>query len=90
MLNSPFSFILHVLFSQQILQLYFQNLSKTWILECLGGSVGKVSAFSLGCVLGLRPTLGSLLSGEPASPIPPAASPPLAAPPACALVCSVK
>ena len=44
-----------------------------------GGSVSWVSApFGSGCdpeVLGLSPTLGSLLRGEPASPSPSATSP---------------
>jgi len=53
----------------------------------LGASVGEVSAFSSGHdprVLGPSPALGSLLSGEPASPSP------SAPPPACALSWSLK
>ena len=50
------------------------------ILKCLGGLISYVSAFSSGHdprVLGLSDTLGSLLSGEPASPSPsPSAAPP--------------
>ena len=56
------------------------------ILKCLGGLISYVSAFSSGHdprVLGLSDTLGSLLSGEPASPSP------SATPPACALSFSV-
>ena len=52
------------------------------ILKCLGGLISYVSAFSSGHdprVLGLSDTLGSLLSGEPASPSP------SAPPPACVL-----
>ena len=43
----------------------------------LGGSVGWVFAFSSShdAVLGSSPTLGSLLSGGPASPSPSAATP---------------
>ena len=48
-----------------------------WYLD---GSVGWASAFGSGCdhaVLGLNPTSGSLLSGEPASPSPPVWAPSL-------------
>ena len=60
---------------------------KELILRHLGGSVGEVSAFGSDHdlrVLGSRPTSGSLLSGESASP---SSS---AAPPTCVLALSNK